>query len=131
MIRRLLWALVVLLAAVSCSHNVITMDCLLRQQTIEARYLRSDGRWVPADSLSWRDRCWYRELRFDTDGDGEWNYLYGEIYDDVAGWVWVPSSARINPEEEPDLAARKRHLARQPGEAPCDPSLDDFGYPRR
>jgi hypothetical protein len=95
---------------------------------VEVRYRMDDGTWKAPDSLSWSDRSWYRELRFDTDGDGAWNYLYAEIYDDVAGWTWVPSSVRVNPDEEPDLARTKRYLVREKDVPARSPGVDDFGY---
>jgi hypothetical protein len=114
-----------LLLLTACSHNLIA---LTGTKDAEVLYLSDDGRWVPPDSLSWSDRCWYREIRFDTDGDGKWNYLYAEIYDDVAGWTWIPSSARVNPEEEPEVARSKKYLVRERDVPPRGPTLDDFGY---
>jgi hypothetical protein len=104
------------------------MKSLLGKEDVEVRYLLSDGRWVRQDSLSWSHKSFYRELRFDTDGNGRWNYLYAEVYDDVAGWTWIPSSARVNPREEPHVARTKRHLVREREIPPCQPGLDDFGY---
>jgi hypothetical protein len=115
---------------VGCSHNTTSLSAWLGTEKVEVRYLMSDGTWINADSLSWSDRSWYRELRFDTDGDGVWNYLYAEVYDDVAGWIWIPSTARVNPEEEPELARDRRYLIRCQDDPPCQPSLDDFGYGR-
>lgn len=114
-----------------CSHKAVSVKGLLGMEDIEVAYLLEDGRWVSADSLSWSDRTWYRELKFDTDNDGEWNYLYGEIYDDLGGWVWIPTSVRINPEEEPELAEQKKYLVAEQEEPPSQPGLDDFGYNRR
>ena len=120
--------LILILSLPGCLHRAVTMSNLLGKEEIEASYLLADGAWVPDDSLSWSDRSWYRELRFDTDGDGTWNYLYAEVYDDISGWTWIPSSARINPEEEPELARTKRYLVRDKITPPRQPSLDDFGY---
>lgn len=117
-----------ILIVAGCSHNAVSLKEMLGGEDVEVAYLLGDGRWISADSISWSDRSWYRELRFDTDGDGEWNYLYAEVFDDVAGWTWIPSSTRVNPEEEPELAERKRYLVRDRDLPPCQPSLDDFGY---
>ncbi len=122
--------LIVLTPLSGCSMRSVSLKSMMGLERVEVRYLLNDGRWVPEDSLSWTDRSWYRELRFDTDGDGKWNYLYAEVYDDVAGWTWIPSSARINPEEEPELARTKRYLVRDRDAPPVQPSLDDFGYDR-
>ena len=129
--QRLLIVLVVLLALLGCTRRSVTVRGLLGAERIEATYLLPDGRWVPADSLRWSDRSWYRQLCFDTDGDGEWNYLYCEVHDDVAGWVWIPSTTRVNPDEEPELARRKKHLISSPQNPPSEPSVDDFGYKRQ
>ena len=123
--------LVLLITAIilpGCAHRATSMKSLLGMENIEVRYLLSDGRWVRQDSLSWSDKSFYRELRFDTDGNGRWNYLYAEVYDDVAGWTWIPSSARVNPREEPHVARTKRHLVKEREIPPCQPGLDDFGY---
>ena len=112
----------------SCAHRATSMKSMMGMENVEVSYLVGDGRWVCEDSLSWSDRSFYRELRFDTDGDGSWNYLYAEVYDDVAGWTWIPSTARVNPEEEPELARTKRHLVRESESPPSEPSIDDFGY---
>jgi hypothetical protein len=114
-----------------CSPKAVTVSGLVGMEQIEVSYLLDTGRWVPADSLKWSDRSWYRELKFDTDADGEWNYLYGEIYDDLGGWTWLPSSVRVNPEEEPELARQKKYLVEDREEPPSGPGLDDFGYRRR
>ena len=114
-----------------CSQNAVSVKGMLGMEEVEVAYLLDDGRWVSADSLAWSDRSWYRELKFDTDRDGEWNYLYCEVYDDLGGWVWLPSSVRINPREEPELAAQKKHLVAERQDPPCRPGLDDFGYQRR
>jgi hypothetical protein len=114
-----------------CSPKAVSLKSLLGMEKVEVRYLLDDGTWVSADSLGWSSRTWYRELRFDTDCDGEWNYLYAEVYDDLGGWTWIPTSVRINPEEEPDLAERKRHLVADREDPPGEPGLDDFGYRRR
>jgi hypothetical protein len=125
----------VLLAAAllvaGCSHKALTVSGLIGLEKIEVTYLLKDGRWVDADSLKWSDRTWYRELRFDTDGDGEWNYLYGEVYDDLGGWTWIPSSVRVNPKEEPELARQRKYLVAERAAPPAAPGLDDFGYERR
>ena len=127
--RLTLSAVLILIFSLSgCAHRAVSMGSLLGTEKVEASYLLVDGGWVSEDSLSWSDRSWYRELRFDTDGDGAWNYLYAEVYDDIAGWTWIPSSARVNPEEEPDLARTKRYLVRDRETPPRQPSLDDFGY---
>lgn len=115
------------LALPGCARKAVSIKGLLGRESVEVSYLLDDGRWVPEDSLSWSDRSWYRQLRFDTDNDGEWNYLYAEVYDDIAGWTWIPSTARVNPEEEPALA-RKQHLVREQDAPPHQPGLDDFGY---
>jgi hypothetical protein len=104
---------------------------MLGMEEVAVAYLLSDGRWVSADSLGWSDRSWYRELRFDTDGDGQWNYLYCEVYDDLGGWTWIPSTVRVNPDEEPELAEQKQHLVAEREDPPSGPGLDDFGYQRR
>jgi len=129
--RFVLAALVVVLLLPGCCRKSVSVKSLLGMEKVEVTYLREDGTWICADSLSWTDRSWYRELRFDTDGDGKWNYLYGEVYDDVAGWIWIPTSVRINPEEEPELAKQKEHLVGESEDPPCQPSLDDFGYKRK
>ena len=126
--KRSTLSLVALIIFAGCSHNAVSLMDMLGGEDVEVAYLLGDGRWVSADSISWSDRSWYRELRFDTDGDGKWNYLYAEVFDDVAGWTWIPSSARVNPEEEPELAERKRYLIRDRDLPPSQASLDDFGY---
>ena len=126
--RLVLIAIVLALGFTGCGHSAVSVIGLIGMETVETAYLLDDGRWVCSDSLSWSDRSWYRELRFDTDGNGEWNYLYAEVYDDVAGWTWLPSTVRINPQEEPDLARTKHHLVREQDAPPCQPGLDDFGY---
>ena len=129
--RFLLVLLVIALLFSGCSRKAVSVKGLLGMEDIEVTYLLEDGRWVSADSLSWSDRTWYRELKFDTDSDGEWNYLYDEVYDDLGGWIWIPTSVRINPEEEPELAAQKKHLVLEREDPPPQPGLDDFGYRRR
>lgn len=124
-------AIVLILTLTGCGHRAVSVSALIGMDPVEALYLLNDGRWVCADSLSWSDRSWYRELRFDTDGNGVWNYLYAEVYDDVAGWTWLPYTVRINPLEEPDLARTKRHLVRERDAPPCQPGLDDFGYTKQ
>jgi hypothetical protein len=114
-----------------CSQNTVSVKGMLGMEEVEVAYLLGDGRWVSADSLGWSDRSWYRELKFDTDRDGEWNYLYCELYDDLGGWTWIPSSVRINPDEEPELAAQKKYLVADKETPPSQPGIDDFGYQRR
>jgi len=114
-----------------CSQRAVTVQGMLGMEEVEVAYLLGDGTWVCADSLQWSDRSWYRELRFDTDCDGEWNYLYCELYDDLGGWTWIPSTVRVNPEEEPELARQKKHLVAAREDPPSRPGLDDFGYRRR
>jgi hypothetical protein len=114
-----------------CSHKAVSLSGLVGWEEVEVTYLLDDGRWVRADSLRWSDRTWYRELKFDTDGDGIWNYLYGEVYDDLGGWTWNPASVRVNPDEEPELARKKKYLVADREEPPSEPGLDDFGYKRR
>lgn len=126
--RLTLVLLITVMVLSSCAHRATSMKSLLGMENVEVRYLLSDGRWVRQDSLSWSHRSFYRELRFDTDGNGRWNYLYAEVYDDVAGWTWIPSSARVNPWEEPHVARTKRHLVGEREIPPCQPGLDDFGY---
>jgi hypothetical protein len=126
--RLTLVLLITVMILPSCAHRATSMKSLLGKEDVEVRYLLSDGRWVRQDSLSWSHKSFYRELRFDTDGNGRWNYLYAEVYDDVAGWTWIPSSARVNPREEPHVARTKRHLVREREIPPCQPGLDDFGY---
>ncbi len=121
--------LVALLALYSCSPNTVSLSSLVGTERVEVRYMLPDGTWVPADSLRWTQRTWYRQLRFDTDGDGVWNYLYCEVFDDVAGWVWIPSTTRVNPEEEPELARQKKYLVSPEEKPPKRPGVDDFGYP--
>ncbi|HEC83545.1 MAG TPA: hypothetical protein ENI46_03540 [Firmicutes bacterium] len=128
--RLILVAVLAAMVTSGCSSRAVSLKSMMGFEHVDVYYLVGD-RWVPEDSLSWFDRSWYRELRFDTDGDGEWNYLYAEVYDDVAGWTWIPSSARINPQQEPELARTKRYLVRDRDAPPVQPSLDDFGYERR
>ena len=129
--RSWLLALVIGLLLSGCSPSAVSLKGLLGMEEVEVAYLLDDGTWIPADSLGWSSRTWYRELRFDTDGDGEWNYLYGEVYDDLGGWTWIPTSVRVNPAEEPELAERKKYLVAEREEPPGGPGLDDFGYRRR
>jgi hypothetical protein len=129
--RFLLIFVVIGLLLPGCSQRAVSVKGLLGMEKIEVAYLVEDGRWVSADSLGWSDRSWYRELKFDTDSDGEWNYLYFEVYDDLGGWTWIPSSVRINPDEEPELAKQKKYLVAEREDPPCTPGLDDFGYQRR
>ena len=129
---RFLLALIVIgLLLPGCSQNAVSLKGMLGMEHVEVSYLLEDGSWVSADSLGWSARSWYRELRFDTDCDGDWNYLYCEVYDDLGGWTWLPSSVRINPCEEPELAAQKKHLVAERPDPPRRPGLDDFGYQRR
>ncbi len=126
--RQILVLLAIAVILPGCGHRATSLQSLMGMESVEVVYLLDDGRWVCQDSLSWSQRSFYRELRFDTDGDGRWNYLYAEVYDDVAGWTWIPSSARVNPGEEPHVARTKRHLVREREIPPRQPSLDDFGY---
>jgi hypothetical protein len=129
---RTLFVLIVIgLLLSGCSQKAVSVKSMLGMERIEVTYLRADGKWVSADSLGWSDRSWYRELRFDTDMDGDWNYLYCEVYDDLGGWTWIPSSVRVNPDEEPELAKKKKHLVAEREEPPHSPGTDDFGYTRR
>ena len=129
--RLILLLLLLALALPGCASKAVSVKGMMGMESVEVNYLRADGRWMPEDSLSWLDRSCYRELRFDTDGDGKWNYLYAEVYDDIAGWTWIPSTARVNPEEEPDLARTKKYLVREHEVPPHRPSIDDFGYARQ
>ncbi len=129
--RFLLVLLVLGLLLPGCSHRAVSVKGLLGMEKVDVVYLLEDGTWVSADSLSWSDRSWYRELKFDTDRDGEWNYLYCEVYDDLGGWTWIPSSVRVNPDEEPELAKQKKYLVADREDPPSTPGLDDFGYKRR
>ena len=124
-------ACLVLIASLSL-NNCSSSRTSIKGGCVEVYYQKPNGEIVSADSLKWYERSWHRQLIFDDDCDGIPDYSYWELYDDVAGWIWLHWTVRINPEENPDLARKKPWLvAPKDTIMPSSPSLDDFGYKKR